>query len=270
MAYSILWDQIGQRKYKTGVDNGVLYNYKNGGYPKGVPWNGLTAVNKTPSGAEDNKIYADNMEYLHIRSAESLGLTIECYMYPDEFGRCNGESQLADGVTIGQQNREMFGFCYRNKIGNDTVGQDYGHEITLVYGCSASPSEQANSTINDSPEPSTFSYEVSTTPVPISGTDPDGNPYKPSASITIDSTKVDKDKLEQLKQILYGTAGTYVKSTDTTMESDTKYYEYSNGAYVETEDTIMISGKTYYTCTVEPIDARLPMPDEIKELFAAG
>ncbi len=222
------WDQLGERKYKTGVDHGVLYPQQAGAYPKGVVWNGLTTVTKSPSGAEDNKLYADNMQYLNIKSAEILGLTIECYMYPDEFAQCNGESELADGVTLGQQRRNTFGFCYRNKIGNDTEGEDYGFELNLVYGCSATPSEQTNQTINDSPEASTFSYEISTTPVNVSGVGPDGKPYKPSASITIDSTKVDKTKLAELEKILYGS-------------------DEDGGA-----------------------EARLPLPDEIKTLFAAG
>lgn len=221
----IKWDQMGERFYKTGVDHGVLYPQKNGTYPKGVAWNGLTQVTKTPSGAEDNKLYADNMQYLNIKSAETLGLTIECYMYPDEFAECNGESELAEGVSLGQQRRNTFGFCFRTKIGNDTEGEDYGFELNLIYGCSASPSEQTNQTINDSPEAATFSYEISTTPVNVSGVGPDGKPYKPSASITINSTKVSREKLTALEKILYGD-----------------------------EDT----------------EARLPLPDEIKELFAEG
>lgn len=266
----IKWDQTGEKKFKTGVDHGVLYPQKGGAYPKGVAWNGLTAVNKTPSGAEDNKLYADNMQYLNLKSAETLGLTIECYMYPDEWAECNGESELAKGVFLGQQRRNTFGFSYRNKLGNDTEGEDYGFEINLVYGCSASPSEQSNQTINDSPEAATFSYEVSTTPVNVSGIGPDGKPYKPAASITIDSTKVSREKLIALEEILYGKDGTYVKTTDTEMDAGKKYYELINGNFVETKDTAFTAGKDYYDCTVEPVDGRLPMPDEIKTLFAAG
>lgn len=200
----IKWDQIGERLYKAGVDHGVLYPQKNGEYPKGVPWNGLTTVNKTPSGAEDNKLYADNMQYLNIKSAETLGLTVECYMYPDEWAECNGETEVAKGVKLGQQRRNTFGFSYRNKLGNDTEGEDYGFEINLIYGCSASPSEQSSQTINESPEPSTFSYEISTTPITVSGVGEDGKPYKPVASITINSTEVDNEKLLALEKILYG------------------------------------------------------------------
>lgn len=266
----IKWDQIGEKKFKTGVDHGVLYPQANGAYPKGVAWNGLTAVNKTPSGAEDNKLYADNMQYLNLKSAETLGLTIECYMYPDEWAQCNGESELADGVFLGQQRRNTFGFSYRNKLGNDTEGEDYGFELNLVYGCSASPSEQANQTINDSPEAATFSYEVSTTPVNVSGVGPDGKPYKPSASITVDSTKVAPDKLKALEEILYGKDGVYTKTVDTDFDTSKKYFELVNGSYVETKDTGIVAGKDYYEEVTAPVDGRLPLPDEIRTLFAAG
>lgn len=266
----IKWDQIGEKKYKTGVDHGVLYPQKGGAYPKGVAWNGLTAVNKTPSGAEDNKLYADNMQYLNLKSAETLGLTIECYMYPDEWAECNGEAELAEGVFLGQQRRNTFGFSYRNKLGNDTEGEDYGFEINLVYGCSASPSEQTNQTINDSPEAATFSYEVSTTPVNISGVGPDGKPYKPAASITIDSTKVSREKLVELEEILYGKDGVYVKTMDSSFTGEKEYFELVNGSYVKTSDEAMMPGKDYYDETVAPVDGRLPLPDEIKTLFAAG
>lgn len=266
----IKWDQIGERKYKTGVDHGVLYLQKNGMYPKGVAWNGLTSVNKTPSGAEDNKLYADNMQYLNLKSAESLGLTIECYMYPDEWAQCNGESELSEGIFVGQQRRNMFGFSYRNKIGNDTEGEDYGYELNLIYGCSASPSEQGNQSINESPEPSTFSYTVSTTPVTISGTGPDGKSYRPSASITVDSTKVDRTKLIELEDILYGKEGVYTKTSDDSFSSSKTYFELVNGSYVKTSDETMQVGKDYYEETTAPIDGRLPLPDEIRTLFAAG
>lgn len=203
----IKWDEIGKRFYKTGVDHGVLYPQAGGAYPKGVGWNGLTTVTKSPGGAEDNKQYADNIPYLNLKSAETLGLTIECFMYPDEWKQCNGETEVADGVILGQQRRNTFGFSYRNKLGNDTEGEDYGFEINLVYGCSASPSEQSNTTINDSPEAATFSYEVSTTPIDVSGVGPDGKPYKPVACLTIESTKVDPEKLKEFETILYGSDG---------------------------------------------------------------
>lgn len=270
MSHLIKWDQTGQRKYKTGVDHGTIYPQRNGVYPKGFAWNGLTAVNKNPSGAEDNKIYADNMQYLNIKSAETLGLTIECLMYPDAFEECNGESELAEGVTLGQQRRNTFGFSYRTKVGNDTEGEDFGFEINLVYGCSASPSEQASQTINESPETSTFSYEISTTPVNVSGVGPDGKPYKPSACITINSTKVPRDKIVAIEKILYGEEGEYVNTTDTEMAEGKDYYELIDGVFVKTEDSSFVDGKNYYDCTVEPVDGRLPFPDEIKILMAAG
>lgn len=266
----IKWDQIGEKKFKTGVDHGVLYPQKNGAYPMGVAWNGLTAVNKTPSGAEDNKLYADNMQYLNMKSAETLGLTIECYMYPDEWAECNGESELSEGVFLGQQRRNIFGFAYRNKVGNDIEGEDYGFEINLVYGCSASPSEQANQTINDSPEAATFSYEVSTTPVNVSGVGPDGKPYKPSASITIDSTKIPREKLTEIEEILYGKEGVYTKTTDSDFDAGKDYYELVNGSYVKTKDTTFDSGKEYYEETSAPVYGRLPLPDELRTLLAAG
>lgn len=266
----IKWDQVGEKKYKTGVDHGVLYPQKNGAYPKGVAWNGLTTVTKTPSGAEDNKLYADNMQYLNLKSAEILGLTIECYFYPDEWAECNGESELAEGVFAGQQRRNTFGFSYRNKLGNDTEGEDYGFELNLVYGCSSAPSEQANNTVNDSPEAATFSYEVSTTPVNISGVGSDGKPYKPTACITIDSTKVDKDKLANIEKILYGTDGVYTATSDSSLDSGKEYYELVNGEYVKTADSTMQAGKTYYEQTEAPTDGRLPLPDELKTIFAKG
>lgn len=266
----IKWDQIGEKKYKTGVDHGVLYPQKNGTYPNGVAWNGLISVNKTPSGAEDNKLYADNMQYLNLKSAETLGLTIECYMYPVEWEECNGESELAEGVLLTQQRRNTFGFSYRTKIGNDTDGEDHGFEINLIYGCSASPSEQTNQSVNESPEASTFSYEISTTPVNVSGVGPDGRPYKPSASITIDSTRISKEKLLKIEEILYGKEGVYDATTDTTMTPTKKYYEFINGSYKETSDTTMNSDKTYYVETEAPVDGRLPLPDEIRALLANG
>lgn len=270
MAGKIKWDQVGEKKYKTGVDHGVLYPQKGGAYPKGVAWNGLTSVKKNPSGAEDNKLYADNAVYLNIKSAEELGLTLECYMYPDEWAECNGESPIADGVYAGQQRRNTFAFCYRNKIGNDTEGDDFGFELNLIYGCSASPSEQTNQTINDSPEASTFSYEISTTPVKISGNGPDGKPYKPTACLTIDSTKVDREKLNKLEEILFGKDGEYTKTSDTSKETGKIYYEMINGIYVETKDVTLDAGKDYYEVLTDPVDGRMPMPDEVKAIFAAG
>lgn len=221
----IKWDQLGERKFKTGVDHVVIYPYKDGAYPMGYGWNGVTTITKMPSGAEDNKMYADNIPYLNLKSAETLGLTVECYMYPPEFSQCNGETEIAPGVILGQQRRNSFALSWRNKIGNDTEGEDYGFEINLVYGCLASPSEQASATINESPEAATFSYEISTNPIDISGVGEDGKPFKPVASVTIDSTKVSREKIVELEKILYGS---------------------------------------------EETEPRMPLPEELKTIFAEG
>lgn len=201
------WDQIGEKFYETGVDHGVLYPQKNGAYPNGVAWNGLTAVTESPSGAEDTALYADNIKYLNLKSAEEFGATVECYSYPDEWAECNGEAELISGVTFGQQRRNTFGLCYRTKLGNDTDGEDHGYKLHLIYSATASPSERSYSTVNDSPEAINFSFEISTTPVTFDGVDSNGNPFKPVSSITIDSTKVDSTKLKSLEDILYGTEG---------------------------------------------------------------
>lgn len=192
----LVWDKTGERKYETGVSKGVLYPQSNGIYPKGTAWNGLTAVNESPSGAEATPLYADNIKYLNLMSAEEFGATIEAYMYPDEFAECNGEKDLVNGVSIGQQKRTPFGLSYQTKIGSDT-DNDLGYKIHLIYGALAAPSEKAYATVNDSPEAITFSWEVSTTPVEVSGA-------KPTASLTIDSTKVDAEKLAAFEKILYG------------------------------------------------------------------
>lgn len=194
---ALVWDQSSERLYETGVDRGVLYPVTNNEYGTGVAWNGLTAVNESPSGAEPSDIYADNIKYLTLRSAETFGATIEAYTYPDEFAECDGSATVATGVTIGQQTRKSFGLCYRTLVGNDTDGQDHGYKLHLIYGCTASPSEKSYQTVNDSPEAITFSWEVSTTPVNVKG-------HKPTAQLIVDSTKVDKAKLDTLEAQLYG------------------------------------------------------------------
>lgn len=228
MANLLKWDQIGERTYETGVDQVVLYPQKDGAYPVGVAWNGITSINENPSGAEDNPFYADNIKYVTLKSAEELGFTIECFTYPPEWKQCNGEEEIAAGVVVSQQNRNTFGLCYRTKIGNDTENIDHGYTLHLLYGASASPSEKGYQTINDSPEPIAFSYEGTTIPIPVTG-------YKPTSSISIDSTKADKTKLEELEKILYG------------VEAVTE-------------------GET----TSDEVKARLPLPDEIVEMFAEG
>ena len=210
------WDQIGERIYETGLDHGVLYPVtKSGTYDKGVAWNGLSAVNESPSGAEANPVWADNIKYLTLISAEDFGATVEAYTYPPEFEECDGSAEIAPGVTIGQQSRKMFGMSYRTLIGNDVDGQDHGYKLHLIYGAQASPSEKNRATINDSPEAVSFSWELSTTPVDVPG-------YKPTAHLAIDSTRTDAAKMKALEDILYGSE------------------------------------------TAEP---RLPMPEEIMELF---
>ena len=196
----IEWDKTGERLYETGVKNGVLYVQEGGTYGKGVAWNGLTAVTESPSGAEATPLYADDIKYLNLLSTEEFGATIEAYTYPDEFAACDGSAALADGVMIGQQARKTFGLCYRTTIGNDTNGNDYGYKLHIIYGALAAPSEKAYATINDSPEAITFSWEVTTTPVNVTGA-------KPTASITIDSTKADPTKLAALEDVLYGKNG---------------------------------------------------------------
>lgn len=198
----LVWDNTGDRLYETGVKNGVLYVQSSSGtYPKGVAWNGLTAVTESPSGAEATPLYADDIKYLNLMSAEEFGATIEAYTYPEEFEACDGSASLVDGVSIGQQKRTPFGLCYRTTIGNDTDGNDHGYKLHIIYGALASPSEKAYATINDSPEAITFSWEVTTTPVNVTG-------FKPTASIVIDSTKADPTCLAALEEILYGKNGT--------------------------------------------------------------
>ena len=201
----LTWDNTGERIFETGVKQGVLYPIQiDGKYTKGVAWNGLTAVTESPSGAEATALYADDIKYLNLLSNEEFGATIEAYTYPDEFAECDGSAELATGVMIGQQKRKVFGLCYKTTIGNDVDGNDHGYKLHLVYGCLAAPSEKAYSTINDSPEAITFSWEVTTTPVNVEG-------FKPTSQITIDSTKADPTKLAALEVVLYGGEATEAK-----------------------------------------------------------
>lgn len=221
----LVWDKTGEHYYETGVKNGVLYPMSaSGTYPKGVAWNGLTAITESPSGAEATALYADDIKYLNLMSNEEFGATVEAYTYPDEFAECDGSASLTEGVYIGQQARKTFGLCYRTTLGNDSKGNDYGYKLHIIYGAMASPSEKAYSTINDSPDAVTFSWELSTTPVAVAN-------FKPTASLTIDSTKVDPEKLATLEEILYGKDGT---------------------------------GEDHSTGAVDP---RLPLPDEIANIM---
>ena len=195
----LVWNEIGKRFYETGVEKGVLYPQEGGAYPKGVVWDGLTGVTESPSGAEATPLYASNIKYLNLMSKEEFGATVEAYTYPDEFAACDGSAELSKGVSVGQQPRKLFGMSYVTLKGNDTESTDHGYKIHLIYGAMASPSERAYATVNESPEAITFSWSITTTPVEIKG-------MKPSACITIDSTKVEKDKLKALEDALYGTA----------------------------------------------------------------
>lgn len=222
----IVWDKTGERYYETGVEKGVLYPAVSGTYPKGVAWNGLTAVTESPSGAEATPLYADNIKYLNLYSNEDFGATVEAYTYPDEFAACDGSAELAPGVRVAQQTRQPFGMSYVTKKGNDTDGADHGYILHLIYGATASPSEKAYNTINESPEAITFSWELTTTPVEVPG-------MKPTACITIDSTKVDAEELKALEEILYG--------KDATVEPE-----------------------------AEAVEPRLPLPAELATIFTSG
>lgn len=196
----LTWDDAGKRLYETGVKQGVLYPQDdNGAYPKGVAWNGLTAVTESPEGAEPTPLYADDIKYLNLLSTEEFKATVEAYTYPDEFAECDGSGSLVEGVTIGQQDRKTFGLSYRTSLGNDVKGNEYGYKLHIVYGCLAAPSEKAYATINDSPEAITFSWEVSTTPVNVTG-------FKPTASLVLDSVKLGAAKMKAIEDVLYGSS----------------------------------------------------------------
>lgn len=196
----LTWDDAGKRLYETGVKQGVLYPQDdNGAYPKGVAWNGLTAVTESPEGAEPTPLYADDIKYLNLLSTEEFKATVEAYTYPDEFAECDGSGSLVEGVTIGQQDRKTFGLSYRTSLGNDVKGNEYGYKLHIVYGCLAAPSEKAYATVNDSPEAITFSWEVSTTPVNVTG-------FKPTASLVLDSVKLGEAKMKAIEDVLYGSS----------------------------------------------------------------
>lgn len=255
----IEWDKIGQRYYETGLDHGVLYPQANTGlYPKGVPWNGLTNVTESPEGAEATDLYADNIKYGSLRSAETFGGTIEAYTYPEEFNQCDGNVSVANGIYIGQQSRTPFGFVYRTQIGNDTSSED-GYKLHLVYGATASPSEKTRDTVNDSPEATTFSWEFDTTPVNVTG-------HKPTATLEVDSRKCPSAKLEKLEGILFGGDPTVTDSEPDDWSTNWKdYYTKSGNTYVPVTDVSAPSwtASTYYKDTNAP---RLPLPDEVIQI----
>lgn len=267
------WDETGKRFYETGVDHAVLYPIDaNGAYSKGVAWNGITAITESPSGAEANPLYADNIKYLNLVAAEDFGATIEAYTYPDEWAACDGSAEVAPGVMIGQQARKTFGLCHRTKLGNDVDGQDHGYKLHLIYGALAAPSERGYQTVNESPEAIQFSWTVTTTPVPVSG-------FKPTAILTIDSTKTDAAKLAALEAILYGQDASeakdavYKETTDDAPQTGKTYYTKSGNTYTEFSGSSFVSGTTYYEMVSaavpakEATTARLPLPDEVIELL---
>jgi hypothetical protein len=238
----ILWDQLGERRYETGVDRGVLYLQNNGQYDEGYPWSGLTTVTESPSGAESNKQYADNIVYLNLISAEEFGGTIEAFTYPEQFEQCDGTASPVVGITIGQQGRRSFGFAYRTRVGNDVEASDFGYKLHLVYNATASPSERAYGTINDSPEALTFSWELTTIPVEVG--EIDGVEYKPTAIMTIDSTKVSAANLKALEDVLYGTSG-----ADPRLPMPAEVVSMFDGALIEVDLTTTAKQPAYNDST---------------------
>lgn len=282
--FNIEWDRSGEHIYETGVDHGVLYPVDdNGDYSNGEAWNGLSSVTESPSGAEPTAIWADNIKYLNMYSAEEYGSTVEAYTYPDSFAECDGSKEVAPGVFAGQQQRKTFGMSYRTKIGNDVQGDSYGYKIHLVYGCKASPSERAYSSTNDSPEAQALSWEISTTPIGSSALG------SPTSQLTIDSTKTTAAKMAALEAILYGTAAVAAAdavyqqvAADATFDNTKEYYTRSGAGTTESpyaytkatnleafaENTTYYTLKTPAVAAAAAVPARLPLPDEVIALMA--
>ena len=281
-SFQIKWDESGEHIFETGIDHGVVYPVdSNGQYSKGYAWNGISAVTESPSGAEPTAIWADNIKYLNLYSAEEFGATLEAYTYPDAFAECDGSAEIAQGVYAGQQSRKAFGLCYRTRVGNELQGDQLGYKYHLIYGAKASPSERNYNTVNDSPEAQAMSWEISTTPINLTV-------FKPTSLVTIDSRKTDATKLATLEQILFGTPAQ--QAQDAVYEAvpadaafdDTKTYYTRTGAgtaqspYVYTEASIteFAQGTTYYTLkspavpASAAVDARLPLPDEVMSTLA--
>ena len=273
----LVWDSTGEHLYETGVRRGVLYllDENDGDYPEGVAWNGLTAVTESPSGAEATAIYADDIKYLNLYSAEEFGATIEAYTYPDEFAQCDGSATLVNGAEIGQQSRKAFGLCYRTAVGNDVAGEDYGYKLHIIYGCKASPSEKSYQTINDSPEAITFSWEVTTTPVAVTG-------FRPTATVIVDSTKFAsatpatdanlKKALAKFEAYLYGADNTAFNASNTyvlgdTCTSSSKYYVCTTAPAAGATPSIANNFTEITTTSAWDGKPRLPLPDEIKTLL---
>lgn len=261
----INWDADGERLYETGVKNGVLYPKNSSGkYPHGVPWNGLTSISESPSGAEANPIYADDIKYLNLYSIEEFGATVEAYMYPDEFAECDGSAQPKAGVFIGQQTRKAFGLSYVTTLGNDLQGNEYGYKLHLIWGAMASPSEKQYQTINDSPEPITMSWEITTTPVKVTG-------YKNIANMIIDSTKVDPAELATLESVLYGCDE--FSTTKTYAVGDVvSYTSGDTGATYKCKTAVSTAGAwdaSKWDKLSDFVGPQLPSPDEVLAMFSA-
>lgn len=260
----LVWDKTGERYYETGTRMGVIYpQAAAGNYPKGVAWNGLTGVTESPSGAEETALYANDSKYLGLMSAEEFGATVTAYTYPEEFAECDGSASLAPGVTIGQQTRKAFGMSYKTIVGNDIDSNEHGYKLHLIYGAKAAPSEKAYATVNDSPEAVEFSWDLTTTPVNVTG-------YKPTANLTIDSTKVNAEKLAQLETILYGEEPTLTESEPEDWSTNYKdYLEKVDNEYVPVtgQSAPSWTASKYYKAGA---DARLPLPDEVASIFAEG
>lgn len=256
----LTWDEDGERLYETGVEKGVLYVKNQSTYGNGVAWNGLSKVSENPSGAEPTALYANNKKYVELMSNEEFAATIEAYTYPDEFAQCDGSQELVPGVRIAQQDRKQFGLSYKTLIGNDSEGVSHGYKIHLVYGCLAKPSSKENSTTNDSPEAATMSWEASTTPVPVKY---NGKDYKPTAHLTIDSTKTDKSKLAKLEEALYGHYEALAEAPDDYTTNKGSYFiKNEDGSYSAA------TGEFQANQTYKFVDAYLPLPSAVAAMIA--
>ena len=268
--HTVQWDEVGQRFYETGVTKTVLYPMVNSGYPKGTAWNGVTSVSESPSGAEATALWADDIKYLTLYSNEDFGATIEAYTYPDEFKACDGSKELAPGVYIGQQNRQSFGLCYRTTLGNDTEGNDYAYILHIIYGAKAAPSQRQYSSINDSPEAATLSWELTTTPVAVSV---NGVAAKPIAHMELNSKIIGEKGMIAIENVLYGNADNYELLAESPDDWSTKYMTYftkeSNGSYKAVQASSghapEFAASTYYKNA--PIEGRLPLPNEIADII---
>lgn len=284
MGFVLSWDEVSERLYETGLDRGVLYpQAADGHYEDGENWNGLTSVDESPSGGEANDIYADNIKYLSLMSNEEFGATINAYTFPDGFYPCDGMAKMSNGLIVGQQTRKPFGLSYRTKIGNDTEGDDHGYIIHLVYNAKVQPSQKTRSTTNESPEATEMSWEMKTTPVAITGTNPDtGKPFRPTSHLQISTLTTAPEKITLLENKLYGSEGTTsfspVSPVGTENPKTEGWYEKTGSAvpdspsnYTASDDTSVDNEKTYYSKTVTGAsDPQLPTPDEVITLLSSN